>query len=688
MINTFFILFAGLAITLGLIEIGLGLSRKKFGTDFLFGTFSLIAGCSYFVLGLEISNTKIWLFFTTSMFALFPWYYAMELGYIKKKFLWLISGLCIAYYGVILFDESNFFNNLSYVFSYSVYTLTAIYCFAALANSKERGSFRFYPFLIATLYYTIFVMEEMAFNYYDMQLPWRRTVSFHYLDLFPIIIILNKLVLIVRDQLNKGSLEKSLQYYKKNLNSILERSTQLAVALDLEGKIIYGNGAFKDILNAGDGLLNKPFTNLLENNDKQLFRQEVLERESEKGIIMSTHHTGKGNKTINWSYMKPNIEGTPESPSMIYLFGSDITNIKKTEQELRIAYEKLEELKNKLQAENIQLRKKTVFESDNGKLIGKSPLFHYVLNRIEDAAPLDIPVLLEGETGVGKELFANAIHEKSTRRNKAFIKVNCAAIPGELLESELFGYEKGAFTGAEKNKKGVFELADGGTLFLDEIGELPIALQPKLLRAIQEQKIKPLGSEKEREINIRLVAATNRSLLSEVESGNFRSDLYYRLNVFPITVPPLRNRKEDIPLLVEWFVNYFNKKYSKEVTEVSESLMEILKDYSWPGNIRQLRNIIERSIITSSESILKLAAPLPIPNYMPSSGKEDNLSSLTLDQSDMTLEAFERQFITQTLRRFNWKISGKSSASEALALPPSTLRSKMKKLGIQQESSS
>ena len=688
MINTLFIFFAGIALFLGLIELWLSISRRKFSTDFLFGLFALAAGFYYLNIGLQIVDYKVTLLCAVIMFAVFPWYYAAELGYVKRNFLWSITGLAFVYYGVFFFNLPQKYGHVDYVFSYAVYILTMVYCFAGLANLKHQGRFIFYPFLIVTLYYTIFVMEEMAFNYYGLQLPWRRSFSFYYLDLFPMIIVLNKLVLLIRDQLNKGSLEKSLNYYRENLNTILDKANQLAVAMDLEGKIIYGNSAFKGVLNSGKSLSSLPFVNLLDDDQRELFRKEVLEKDALKGIISTTHHKPSGKIIINWSFIKPDITGTPDTPALIYLFGSDITHLKKTEQDLRMAYGKLEELKNKLQAENIQLRTKTVVDSDNGKLIGKSPLFHYVLNRIEDAAPLDIPILLEGETGVGKELFANAIHEKSTRRNKAFIKVNCAAIPGELLESELFGYEKGAFTGAEKNKKGVFELADGGTLFLDEIGELPISLQPKLLRAIQEQRIKPLGSEKERQINIRLVAATNRSLLVEVENGNFRSDLYYRLNVFPITVPPLRNRKEDIPLLVDWFVNHFNEKYSKGITEVSESLMEILQEYSWPGNIRQLRNVIERAVITSSESVLKLAAPLPKPNYMPSAGNEDSVSNLILDPTEMTLEAFERQFITQTLRRFNWKISGKASASEALDLPPSTLRSKMKKLGIQQESPS
>ncbi len=681
MVNTLFVFFAGIALSLSLIEIWLSFARKKYGSNFLFGVFTLAAGCYYLILGLELDVRTLELFFAATMFALFPWYYGLELAYVKKRFLWSISGLCTAYFIVILLELNSYVPYIQYGFSYGVYILTALYCFIGLANLKYQASVVFYLFLAVTLYYTIFIMEEMAFNYWGMQLPWRRSVNFQYLDLFPMIIVLNKFFLIIRDQWNKGALERSLKYYRENLNLILDKSDQLVAVLDVKGKIIYRNSAFNTLIEDPNGRSTLFFEDLLRQVDLGIFRKEVLNAETNKGILISTHKTKSGNRTVAWSFIKQSIDQSSESGGQTYLFGSDITRMKNAEDNLRQAYEKMELLKNKLEAENIQLRKDFVADQEDDTLIGKSPLFHYVLNRVEDAAPLDIPVLLEGETGVGKELFANSIHEKSPRKHRSFIKVNCAAIPGELLESELFGHEKGAFTGAEKDKKGMFELADGGTLFLDEIGELPISLQPKLLRAIQEQRIKPLGAEKERPINIRLLAATNRSLLAEVEKGSFRSDLYYRINVFPITIPPLRKRKEDIPLLVEWFVRFFNEKYSKSIKEVSESLMDVLQEYPWPGNIRQLRNIVERAVITSSESVLKLAAPLPEPSMhdKPSSIGQINGRA---DQDTITLEEFERRFITQTLERCNWKISGKSSASELLDLPPSTLRSKMKKLGI------
>ena len=275
-------------------------------------------------------------------------------------------------------------------------------------------------------------------------------------------------------------------------------------------------------------------------------------------------------------------------------------------------------------------------------------------------------------------MIAIAIHKKSQRKDLPFIKVNCAAIPLELIESELFGFEKGAFTGADRLKKGMFELANKGTIFLDEIGELPLSVQPKLLRALQEGEIQRLGAEKVIKLDVRILAATNRNLQDEIEQGRFRSDLYYRINVFPITVPPLRIRKPDIPLLVKAFCDEFSQKYSKDIKQVSQSLMDDMVDYSWPGNIRQLRNVIERAVITSSESILKLANPLPTEVDLPLY----NSNPLQKVKELGSLEMFERDYITQVLVHCHWVISGKDGAAKILDLPPSTLRSKMKKLGI------
>jgi len=285
-------------------------------------------------------------------------------------------------------------------------------------------------------------------------------------------------------------------------------------------------------------------------------------------------------------------------------------------------------------------------------------------------------VLLQGETGVGKGVYARFIHDHSKRIDKAFLQVNCAAIPSDLLESELFGYEKGAFTGAVRQKRGRFELADGGTLFLDEIGELPLALQAKLLRVLQSGDFERLGSEKTMKVDVRIIAATNRVLSDEVKSGNFREDLYYRLNVFPITMPPLRKRKEDIPDFIEYFTGLFQKRYEKNITGISKQTYSVLSNYNWPGNIRELQNVIERAVISTRGDTLRINGLM-----------EDSAVEITAPQdsraSEMVkLNDVEKAHIIKILEQCNWRIHGDNGAAVLLDINPSTLRSRMKKLNI------
>jgi formate hydrogenlyase transcriptional activator len=304
------------------------------------------------------------------------------------------------------------------------------------------------------------------------------------------------------------------------------------------------------------------------------------------------------------------------------------------------------------------------------QIIGKSPALEAVLEQVERVAPTDSTVLIEGETGTGKELIARAVHDLSSRFGRPFIKLNCAAIPFDLLESELFGHEKGAFTGAIAQKVGRFELADKGTLFLDEIGDIPPGLQPKLLRVLQEQEFERLGGTRTHQVDVRLVAATNRNLAEMVKRNEFRSDLFYRLNVFPIPLPPLRARREDIPFLVEHFVEVYARRMGKQIDQISQETMSELTSYTWPGNIRELQNFIERSVILSSENILR--SPL-------SSLK----SAATTDtQEPVTLEEAEREHIVKILEQTRWVVSGPNGAAARLGIKRSTLYFRMQKLGI------
>ncbi|KPA14680.1 Fis family transcriptional regulator [Candidatus Magnetomorum sp. HK-1] len=326
-------------------------------------------------------------------------------------------------------------------------------------------------------------------------------------------------------------------------------------------------------------------------------------------------------------------------------------------------------LKDQLEAERAYLREEIKIEYNYNKIIGKSDGLKYVLFKVEQIADSDTTVLVLGETGTGKELVARAVHNLSPRKDKALVKINCAALPSHLIESELFGHEKGAFTGSHNRQLGRFEVANGATIFLDEIGELPLELQPKLLRVIQDGEFERLGSSHTIKVDARIIAATNRNLEEEVRRGRFREDLWYRLNIFPITMPPLRDRKEDIPILVEFYVKKISKRLGKTIEIIPTIVMDALQNYHWHGNVRELENVLERAVINSSGPKLRLVDELkkPVKDLMISS---------------KTLEAVERDYIIRVLEQTHWKVSGKNSAAEILGLERSTLRARMRKLNI------
>ncbi len=308
------------------------------------------------------------------------------------------------------------------------------------------------------------------------------------------------------------------------------------------------------------------------------------------------------------------------------------------------------------------------------QIIGNSPALEAVLEQVERVAPTDSTVLIEGETGTGKELIAHAIHNISSRCGRRFVRLNCAAIPLDLLESELFGHEKGAFTGAIAQKIGRFELADKGTLFLDEVGDIPPALQPKLLRVLQEQEFERLGSTRTHQVDVRLVAATNRDLTEMVNRGQFRSDLYYRLNVFPVLLPPLRARREDIPALVTHFVEIFGKRMGRQIETIPPETISALSSYQWPGNIRELQNLVERAVILSRDGVL--------PNPLPTTATK----AVVVSTAATTLKESERALILSTLVGVRWVIGGPKGAAAKLGLKRTTLIHKMQKLGISRPS--
>jgi transcriptional regulator with GAF, ATPase, and Fis domain len=338
---------------------------------------------------------------------------------------------------------------------------------------------------------------------------------------------------------------------------------------------------------------------------------------------------------------------------------------------LQNALSEVEQLKNRLHAENIYLQTEISHEHNFTDFISRSPALQKILAKVEQVAATDATVLILGESGTGKELLARAIHNLSQRSDHPLVKVNCAALPMHLIESELFGHEKGAFTGAIARKAGRFELADGGTIFLDEIGEMPLELQAKLLRILQDGEFERVGGQQTLKVDTRVIAATNRDLKTEIQHGRFREDLYYRLYVFPITIPPLRERKEDIPLLVNHFVKKYSAKTGKKIESVSQHIIDTLQAYPWPGNVRELENVIERAVIVSPGKQLKLD------DWLPSSEGES-----VEEPTALGLEEMERNHILKVLKQTGWRISGEKGAARILNINASTLRSRMEKLGI------
>lgn len=390
------------------------------------------------------------------------------------------------------------------------------------------------------------------------------------------------------------------------------------------------------------------------------------------------------------------------------LFMTDARERLRTEGELREALDEVERYKAKLEAENVYLQDEIKSGHDFGSIVGKSAALQDVLSRVEQVADSAATVLILGESGTGKELIARAVHDHSDRRQRPLVKVNCAALPASLIESELFGHEKGAFTGALARRLGRFELADRGTIFLDEIGDLPLELQAKLLRVLQEGEFERLGDPKTRKVNVRVIAATNRDLLAAVEAGDYRADLYYRLNVFPLELPALRERRDDIPLLAEHFVAKYGRRMGRDLRAVSQRMRASLIAYDWPGNVRELENVIERAVILHRGSGHALDEPLAVPHRASTAPASEPATGAAMDvgigagadqvtvpagrplqaaegaaPAAGTLPAVEARMIRSALEASGWVIAGKRGAARRLDIPPSTLRERMRKYGIE-----
>jgi len=430
---------------------------------------------------------------------------------------------------------------------------------------------------------------------------------------------------------------------------------------ELLGKKLWEIGTFRDIE------ASKAIS--LELKSKGYVRYHDLPLETKEGRTIAVEFVSNVYQVNHHKVIQCNIRDTTERKHTAEALKNSYNELERQTVELRTALAEIKTLKDQLEAENIYFREKTKLKGHFVNIIGQSDGLKYVLYRAEQVAPSNTTVLILGETGTGKELIAAAIHNMSPRKERPLITVNCAALPANLIESELFGREKGAFTGADTRQVGRFEIANGSTLCLDEIGELPLELQAKLLRVIQHGEFERLGSSHTIKVDVRIVATTNRDLEEEVRKGRFRQDLYYRLNVFPITVPPLRQRKEDIPLLVGAFIERYARKLGKQITSVQKKTMKTLQDYPWPGNVRELESVLERAAILCSGPVLTLADKLEI-------------STPSVFSSIRTLEEVERNQMLKILSETRWRIEGKNGAAAILGLNPSTLRARMHKLGI------
>ncbi len=490
----------------------------------------------------------------------------------------------------------------------------------------------------------------------------------------------------------------SLQTLIKVCHNILDSFREPLIVLDSELKVVKANRSFYSTFAVEPAETEGRLIYEIGNRQwdiprlRKLLEEILPENSAFNDLEVEQTFEGIGHKTMLLNARR--IYRRPEQTQLILLAIEDVTQEMEDQRKIEelverrtveliaakeeaerkkaaveAAYDEITKLKDQLEAERTFLQEEIKIKYNHEKIVGESAAIKHVLHKIEQIASSDTTVLILGETGTGKELVAHAVHSLSLRKNKTLVKVNCAALPESLIESELFGHEKGAFTGSHTRHRGRFEIADGGTIFLDEIGELPIDMQAKLLRVIQDGEFERLGSSRTTKVNTRILAATNRNLEEEVRTGGFREDLWYRLSIFPITVPPLRDRLDDIPLLVDFFIKKICKRMGRVVPQVSKGIVDVLQGYSWPGNIRELENVLERAVINSPGPRLQLA---------------DELRKKTPDVSSApeTLEAVERRHILHILERTGWKVSGKNSASEILGLNRSTLRARMAKLNI------
>jgi len=494
----------------------------------------------------------------------------------------------------------------------------------------------------------------------------------------------------VRERTAELRKRKALLQEKNELLEIIFSNMHFLVAyLNPDLEFIRVNRAYAEADGRSpDFFPGKNHFDLFPNEENEAIFQKVVDSGEPYTVSAKpfeySQHPERGVTYWDWSLFP--VKGPKGLVIGLILCLVDVTKSKKAEEKLIEANRTLETLKNQLIEENVYLQEEIKVSRNFEQLLGESSAIKKVLKQVDQVSSTDATVLILGETGTGKELIARAIHSAGPRNRKPLIKIDCASIPPTLIESELFGHEKGAFTGATRSREGRLSLADGGTVFLDEIGELPRDMQTKLLRVVQEGEFETIGSSKTRRVDIRFIAATNRDLWKAVQEESFRKDLYYRLSVFPIKVPPLRERGNDIALLASFFTQHFAQKLGRPIEPLSEKCLQRLKAYDWPGNVRELQNVIERAIITSRNGVIDGIQLVPETSSESSAQETSRPESsgkdiLTVEQ----MRRLERENILRALEASQWRVSGKEGAAHSLGIPPSTLNSRMRALGIKRQ---
>jgi formate hydrogenlyase transcriptional activator len=670
---------AGISIAMGSLSLAVGLKTNRNYSYLFFGTmcWTMVGFIALPPMGFIVrdpdSYSGLLLFkraFIFLYYAILPWFIYHYTGRPGRAMPWFISSFSVLCYLVMAIDP---FTMSPPLWTYGAQVIFAtnlaygIACTWSMSRSEKKAEARWLGIAIV-IFGVLFLSNISDQTYFVFTNDFLYGMQVYFpMHLHSLALLFIMGLRLQKDAIHKLILEKVVEAQRLRWKAFLENSPLLIIECDRSGNIVTANelAATKLGLSSSQALLGVNFFDLFSSNEERLKVKEVWKLQLHPATMAPIKDYFRLDRRppvlVNWLSFAGTSE--PGGGSNLVLVGQDLTSQES-------ALTEISKLRQEIEKESL-----TIFYSpatnSTGDIIGTSRALGYTMQKAMQVASTNAPVLLEGETGVGKELFADFIQSNSLRKNKPFIKVNCSAMPSDLIEDELFGHEKGAFTSAATARTGRFELADGGTILLDEIGELPLAVQPKLLRVLQQGEFERVGGQKTIRVDVRVIAATNRDLNTEVAEGRFRGDLLYRLNLFPISIPPLRNRKEDIDLLASHFIQSKSLQYNKVFAEISKADLNRLREYPWPGNIRELRNLIERSIIQSDSSVLRLQ------------WLDHGLETDT--QTDSSLEQIERDHILKILYECSWKINGANGAAERLDMNPNTLRSKMKKLNIVRE---